>query len=364
MSCDVTSGDRQVTMAVGGTKLQAALRSAPEKPAEKPVENKGEATPLHTAPGTVPAAWAEPQFVEGVTEASLRASTTYVLRHCSPAARTALWGFQEMLRIHEARRWSRDPERAARGWTALDALETATLAWTACDRSHLGADTPSTLSAEFVSAVKATCADVARRGGEAKCPDVQREVMALWMYPATEEPTWIPLESDKGVVALRIAADLLASSPGIGPKLVDGGIRLALGDFCSTFWARCGAVGASIACLVPGLARPLTEFKESAYMALVDSAVVWRLCAFQAAELEAFLYSWSTRPFPIKPTQLLHTIRLNRAYIGVCLALAVEVAGPIAEFMRDFDARFNGGSPAVELVANGIIVAVDLRAPP
>jgi hypothetical protein len=301
---------------------------------------------------------------------TLTSSMTYV-SHYYPellptSAALTLWQFQEQLRISESKNFETNPERAARGWIALDSIKAALL----------DEKSKSELPSNFLTVAKATLDDIYQGSDvdgntdyEKKNPNVRRAVKKLWTFPMETFPKWNQLTSSNDdskdvATVIKLANEILKSDIKASPKLVHGKIYLTLTGFRTTLWNNCRIVGIDLGKLIPLLSRPLIENIETEHVTLVNSDVLARVCASETEKklLTELLEKWSTKSFSFTVSGLQHTISLDWARFGICLVAAIDLASclPLQEFMTDFNDLF-GKKEKVNIPSPHVTLAIDPR---
>jgi hypothetical protein len=265
------------------------------------------------------------------------------------------WKFQEKLRIAEASNFAKSPERAARGWVAIDSIKEAL-----CndDGAH-------NLSPEYVKYVTGKLAEI----DEKKDNNVRRTVKDIWTWPMVGFPSWnhlVPhLGTSNDVVkkVIQIANEILASASIVAiPALVEGKIYLTLSGFRSTLWSRCREAGIDLGCVIPKLCRPLTENFETEHVTLVNSDVLAKLLSLDGsrATLMQLLDKCSKISMKFTIKSAMHTLSLDWARFGVCFVMGIDLATcpELISFMQEFNDAMGS---QVKIPSPHITVAIDSR---
>jgi len=315
--------------------------------------------------------------IECIGRPTLKSSTTYVNRYYSNLVDTKspvwylnlvntkspVWDFQEGLRVKESIDFSSNPERASRGWIALDSIR----------EKMKCVMTKQRLPPTYVDFIEAKLASIyVDVDPETKNPNVRRIVKDIWTWPMTGYLPWsfLSKENDKKSEEKSITQKLIEIANealhGIWatPKLVDGKIYLTLTGFRDKMFAIASSKGIDLATVIPGLSRPLVPNLETEHITYMNSDVLSKLCGpikpSDHKELTELLTTASG--MVLTAHSIMHTISLDWARFGVCLVVGIDLAGsvPLQQFTKDLNTIFPSDKPHT-IPSPHITIAIDPR---
>lgn len=259
--------------------------------------------------------------------------------------RSALFRFQESLRVLESKNFERFKSRAVTGWMAIDSLEALL-------------PTEPNLPPEFVREVRERIAAL----DEAKNPNVRATVKFAWTWPLKGFMPWIgqdaisqsspdDLEQIKDTRIFRminyVNTALVTCVPRLG--LVEGKIYLVLDGLVARVWELAEADGVDLGMLLP-YGPSLRANIETSHITLVNSDVVAKC---DAKVVETLMEEAKEMKFVVTVKDVMHTISLDWARFGACVVAAIKCEALDTWIKEVWNVRTNTtiklGSPHVTL---------------
>lgn len=239
---------------------------------------------------------------------------TYV-RTYYPTLLAGPWEYQEALRTQAAQNWGADPDRAPRGWTAIDAIRKS-------DKTGLPAPFLKFIEAQEIPE-------------ETKLNNVRRIVKDVWTWPIAGYLPWTPVPADLADPVIKAAQNVIRRiAPNL--QLVDGKIYITLEGFTTELWKQFPNLGM----LIPNLTKPLIKNTEFEHISVISSDLVPEDQGPVREWLRAYEFKGITA------LDLKHTISLEWAPFSICLVVGLDCRG-LVEFIDAYNKQFGARAPTI-----------------